>query len=85
MEGGQNWTSGCLMYVGGRANSGKTATTLLIGCDIAMSDENAIVIFHSTDDSYDQIEPRIKSNLYHMMSSPYPDLTIGMIVQPYIP
>lgn len=84
MEGGQNWTSGCLMYVGGRANSGKTATTLLIGCDIAMSDENAIVIFHSTDDSYDQIEPRIKSNLYHMMAKTTPDLTIGMIVQPHI-
>jgi hypothetical protein len=84
MEGGQNWTSGCLMYVGGRANSGKTATTLLIGCDIAMSDENAIVIFHSTDDSYDQIEPRIKSNLYHMLNSKNPDLTIGMIVQPHL-
>lgn len=84
MAGGQNWTSGCLMYVGGRANSGKTATTLLIGCDIAMSDENALVIFHSTDDSYDQIEPRIKSNIYHMMSSPNPNLTIGMLVQPHI-
>ena len=84
MAGGQNWTSGCLMYVGGRANSGKTATTLLIGCDIAMSDENATVIFHSTDDSYDQIEPRIKSNLYHMSGTSNPDLTIGMIVQPHL-
>lgn len=84
MAGGQNWTSGCLMYVGGRANSGKTATTLLIGCDVAMSDENAIVIFHSTDDSYDQIEPRIKSNLYHMCNSNFPNLTIGMIVQPHL-
>ena len=84
MAGGQNWTSGCLMYVGGRANSGKTATTLLIGCDVAMSDENAIVIFHSTDDSYDQIEPRIKSNLYHMTHSSNPNLTIGMLVQPHL-
>lgn len=84
MGGGQNWTSGCLMYVGGRANSGKTATTLLIGCDVAMSDENSIVIFHSTDDSYDQIEPRIKSNLYHMMHSKNPNLTIGMLVQPHL-
>lgn len=84
MAGGQNWTSGCLMYVGGRANSGKTATTLLIGCDVAMSDDNAIVIFHSTDDSYDQIEPRIKSNLYHMMNSTNPNLTIGMLVQPHL-
>ena len=84
MAGGQNWTKGCLMYVGGRANSGKTATTLLIGCDVAMSDENAIVLFHSTDDSYDQIEPRIKSNLYHMMNSKNPNLTIGMLVQPHL-
>ena len=84
MAGGQNWTRGCLMYVGGRANSGKTATTLLIGCDVAMSDENAIVIFHSTDDSYDQIEPRIKSNFYHMMNSKNPNLTIGMLVQPHL-
>ncbi len=84
MAGGQNWTSGCLMYVGGRANSGKTATTLLIGCDIAMSDENSLVIFHSTDDSYDQIEPRIKSNLYHMSQTHNPPLTIGMLVQPHI-
>ena len=84
MAGGQNWTSGCLMYVGGRANSGKTATTLLIGCDVAMSDENALVLFHSTDDSYDQIEPRIKSNLYHMANCNFPKLTIGMIVQPHL-
>ena len=84
MAGGQNWTSGCLMYVGGRANSGKTATVLMLGCDIAMSDENAIVLIHSTDDSYDQIEPRIKSNIYHMGCTQYPSLTIGMIVQPHI-
>jgi DNA primase catalytic core len=84
MAGGQNWTSGCLMYVGGRANSGKTATVLMIGCDIALSDENALVIIHSTDDSYDQIEPRIKSNIYHMGCIDHPALTIGMIVQPHI-
>lgn len=84
MAGGQNWTSGCLMYVGGRANSGKTATVLMLGCDVALSDENAIVLIHSTDDSYDQIEPRIKSNIYHMGCTQYPALTIGMIVQPHI-
>lgn len=84
MEGGQNWTSGCLMYVGGRANSGKTATVLMIGSDVALSDDNAMVIIHSTDDSYDQIEPRIKSNIYHMGCEQYPALTIGMIVQPHV-
>lgn len=82
MNGGMSWASGALMYVGGRANSGKTATCLMIATDIAMSDENATVIIHSTDDSYEQIEPRIKTNIYRMA---YPDgvpLTIGMVVQP---
>ena len=82
MNGGMSWASGALMYVGGRANSGKTATCLMIATDIAMSDKNATVIIHSTDDSYEQIEPRIKTNIYRMA---YPDgvcLTIGMVVQP---
>lgn len=82
MNGGMSWTSGALIYVGGRANSGKTATCLMIGTDIAMSDENAIVIIHSTDDSYEQIEPRIKTNIYRMACPDGPPLTIGMVVQP---
>lgn len=85
MEGGMNWASGALTYVGGRANSGKTATCLMIGTDIAYSDENALVILHSTDDSYEQIEPRIKTNLWRI-SNPLTDinLTLGMVVQPNI-
>lgn len=82
MNGGMPWTTGTLMYVGGRANSGKTATCLMIGTDIAMSDENAIVLIHSTDDSYEQIEPRIKTNIYRMAYPDGPELTIGMVVQP---
>ena len=82
MNGGMSWASGALMYVGGRANSGKTATCLMIGTDIAMSDENAIVIIHSTDDSYEQIEPRIKTNIYRMFNPEGPKLSIGMVVQP---
>lgn len=87
LSGGMTWTSGCLIYVGGRANSGKTALVLALGCDVALSDPNAIVIVHSTDDSYQQIEPRIKSNLYAMSEYEGPQLTIGMIVQPnrYLP
>lgn len=84
MNGGMSWSSGALMYVGGRANSGKTATCLMIGTDIAMSDENALVIIHSTDDSYEQIEPRIKTNIYRMSNYPGPKLTIGMVVQPNV-
>ena len=84
MNGGMSWSSGALMYVGGRANSGKTATCLMIGTDIAMSDENALVIIHSTDDSYEQIEPRIKTNIYRMSGYDGPNLTIGMVVQPNV-
>ncbi len=84
MAGGMNWTSGCLMYVGGRANSGKTATVLAIGCDVALSDPNATVLIHSTDDSYEQIEPRLKSNLFSMINQSNLKLSIGMIVQPHV-
>ena len=82
MNGGMSWASGALMYVGGRANSGKTATCLMIATDIALSDENAIVIIHSTDDSYEQIEPRIKTNISAMAYDHLPTLSIGMVVQP---
>jgi len=84
MSGGMSWTRGCLIYVGGRANSGKTAVCLYIGCDIALSDPNALVIIHSTDDSYEQIEPRIKTNLYKIVNPTGPKLTIGMVVQPHV-
>lgn len=84
MNGGMSWASGALMYVGGRANSGKTATCLMIATDIALSDENAVVIIHSTDDSYEQIEPRIKTNISAMAYQDLPNLTIGMVVQPSI-
>jgi DNA primase len=84
MSGGMSWVSGALMYVGGRANSGKTATCLMIATDVALSDENALVIIHSTDDSYEQIEPRIKTNISAMAYTDLPTLTIGMVVQPVI-
>ena len=84
LSGGMNWASGCLMYVGGRANSGKTATCIAIGCDIAMSDPNAMVLLHSTDDSYEQIEPRIKTNIYQMAHPTGKELSIGMVVQPHL-
>jgi DNA primase catalytic core len=84
MAGGMNWVDGCLMYVGGRANSGKTAVVLGLACDVALSDEDSMVIIHSTDDSYPQIEPRIKANLYAMANPTGPKLTIGMIVQPHL-
>ena len=82
MEGGMPWSTGCLMYCGGAGNSGKTATCISIGTDIAMSDPEAMVLFHFTDDSYEQTEPRIKSNIARMLYPNYPRLSLGMIVNP---
>lgn len=81
LSDGLPWSTGCLMYAGGRANSGKTATCLMIATDIANSDEDAIVLIHTTDDSYIQIEPRIKSNLARMLY-PHLRIPIGAMVKP---
>ena len=54
----------------------------MIGTDVALSDENATVLIHSTDDSYEQIEPRIKTNIYKMLYPEGVPLSIGMVVQP---
>jgi len=82
MDGGQSWASGCLAYVGGRANSGKTAVCLSLGTDVALSDEDAIVIIHTTDDSYAQIEPRLKTNAYRMCFPHLEQPSIGAMVNP---
>jgi DNA primase catalytic core len=82
MDGGQSWASGCLTYVGGRANSGKTAVCLSLATDVALSDEDAIVIVHTTDDSYTQIEPRLKTNAYRMCFPHMEQPSIGAMVNP---
>jgi DNA primase catalytic core len=63
---GMDMSSGVLMYLGGRANSGKTATGVAICLDVAISDPDTIVCMHYTDDGYNQIEPRIKSTIAQM-------------------
>lgn len=83
LSGGMSWTESTFVVVGGRANSGKTATCLAIATDIALHDENAIVIGHFTDDSYIQVEPRIKCNIASMIrEADMPHLTIGMSAAP---
>lgn len=85
LAGGMLYTSGTLIYVGGRANSGKTATCIALGLDVALHDDDAIVIMHFTDDSYPLIEPRIKSNIAAMTNDHHKSkLTIGMAANPYI-
>ena len=85
LSGGMPYTRGCLIYAGGRSNAGKTMSCIAYGCDVALHDPNAMVIIHSIDDSYEQIEPRIKTNLYNMYEEFNSDfmLTLDMVVSPY--
>lgn len=80
MSTGLSWTSGCVFYFGGRAHSGKTSVTLMIGLDVAMHDNDAIVVYHQIDDTLEQVEPRIITHLSHMMNKSA--LTIGEASRP---
>ena len=85
MSGGMNATRGVLGYIGGRANSGKTATVISLATDVALHDNNAIVITHFTDDSYTQVEPRFIGNIAAMIQQHGDaDLEIGMAANPYV-
>lgn len=82
---GADATSGVLIYLGGRPNSGKTATGIAVATDVLVSDPDAIVIGHFTDDNYTQVEPRFKSNISEMIRSKNdPRLTIGQVVNPIL-
>lgn len=83
LSGGMIYTIGTLFYFGGRANSGKTATIIKLGIDVALSDPDARVIMHFTDDAYPQVEPRIKTNIAQMIH-PRGEalLSVGMAASP---
>lgn len=83
LSGGLSWAEGCLVYVGGRANSGKTATVISIASDVLLHDKDAIVLAHFTDDSYVQVEPRFKINIAQMIKESWQEsLSIGMVANP---
>jgi len=83
MSGGLTWAEGTLIYVGGRQNSGKTSVCIAFGLDVCLEDEDAIVLMHFTDDSYPQLEPRIKSNIATLIAQPGDAaLTIGQAANP---
>jgi len=83
LSGGGTWVDGVLTYVGGRENSGKTALCIALGIDVALHDDDAIVVMHFTDDSFAQVEPRLKTNIALMTKeSTDPTLTIGMANDP---
>lgn len=80
-SGGMPLTRGVLGYFGGKANHGKTLLMLGLACDVALNDQDAIVIIHSIDDGYEQIEARLSANIYNMghLDSGF-ELTIDHIV-----
>jgi DNA primase catalytic core len=83
LSGGMLWTLGTLVYVGGRANSGKTATCILAGLDVALTDPDAIVIMHFTDDSLGLAEPRLATNISAMLNKHIAKrLSIGQAAAP---
>lgn len=85
MMGSMPWTDGALIYAGGRQNSGKTATCIALAMDVVLSDPDAVVLLHFTDDAYCQVEPRIKTNLARMLNNQMlPSLTIGMAANPKV-
>ncbi len=81
LGGGMPYTSGTLSYWGGRANAAKTATVHAIGLDVAIHDPDAIVVIHSTDDSYAIIEPRLVTNAAFLLSGKQ-KLTVGEAASP---
>jgi len=64
MSGGMIWSTGTLIYIAGKANSGKTAVAILLGLDVLLSDQDTIVLMHFTDDSYDSSARRTASTIY---------------------
>lgn len=84
MSGGMQSTTGLLYYFGGRANSGKTATMIALGLDVAIHDDNTIVLYHFTDDSYDVVHSRIKTNVSMLLRGANErSLTIAEAENPY--
>ena len=83
LSGGMIATDGNLMYCGGHANSGKTATVISWGVDVAMSDPDAIVIMHFTDDSYSQVAPRALTTISRILTHNEQTIKIGIAANPY--
>lgn len=84
-SGGMDYTSGVVIYVGGRANSGKTAVCTALAMDVLLSDEDTIVLAHFTDDNYVQVEPRLKSAIAEQIREfDENKLKIGVFANPLV-
>jgi len=73
-----NWREDVFMCFGGSANAGKTSLCCQLGYEIAsIEDNNACVIYHTIDDSKEQILPRFVAQAYGNH-----DLTMNQIRNP---
>ena len=82
---GMNATK-ALGYLGGQANHGKTAVGIALMTDLALHDEDAIVVGHFTDDDYSKIEVRLRSNIAAIIE-PEIEVPLSAFVHPnkYLP
>ena len=73
-----NWREDMFMCFGGNSNAGKTSLCSQLGFEIATGqDNNACVIYHSVDDSKEQILPRFVCQAYG-----HHDLTMNQVRNP---
>jgi hypothetical protein len=73
-----NWKEGVFMCFGGKENTGKSSFCVQLGYEIASIEENnAVVIYHSIDDSKEQILPRFICQAYG-----HYDLTMNQVRNP---
>ena len=73
-----NWREGVFMCFGGKENTGKSSFCCQLGYEIASIEKNnAVVIYHSIDDSKEQILPRFICQAYG-----HHDLTMNQVRNP---
>ncbi len=73
-----NWKEGVFMCFGGKENTGKSSFCCQLGYEIgSIEDNNAVVIYHSIDDSKEQILPRFICQAYG-----HYDLTLNQVRNP---
>ena len=72
-----NWRQDVLMCFGGQANTGKTSLMASMALDLALSNDDVCVIFHTIDDSIAQFLPRLVC-----ISGNDPELEINHVLYP---
>jgi DNA primase catalytic core len=73
-----SWSKDVFMAFGGKPNHGKTALLSKIAYSIATNNDDVVVIYHSIDDTLEQVVPRFVS-----LAEASTKLSINMIRQPH--